>query len=90
MPMTSEKVIEKVAAWIGRDKRRAIDGAELMREILELDTEPEWVSLHETARRLNCSESYLYHSWKKLGGQKQGGRIVFRYDFGLKRKPAPQ
>ena len=86
MTIESEAVVETIAVWMGRDVSRASAGAELLRDILNLESQPEWVGLAETAKRIGCSESYLYHSWKKLGGKKEAGRVVFPSEFGLKRR----
>jgi hypothetical protein len=83
---TTEKVIERVAEWMARDPQRTVAGAELISDFVRLSNEPTMVSLRETAVRVGCSESYLYHNWKTLGGEKIGGKVVFPSDFGLRRR----
>ena len=86
MRLNVEIVVEKIAEWMGRDPSRAEHGTELMREIIALDREPEWIPLRETAKKIGCSTSYLYHSWERLGGKKEAGKIYFSANFGLKRR----
>lgn len=83
---TTEKVIERVAEWMARDPQRTVAGAELISDFVRMSNEPTMVGLRETAGRIGCSESYLYHNWKKLGGEKVGGKVMFPSDFGLRRR----
>ena len=83
---TTEEVIETVATWMAKDPKRTVAGAELISDFLKIGQAPAVVGLRETAGRIGCSESYLYHNWKKLGGEKVGGKVVFPSDFGLRRR----
>jgi len=86
MTLPSERVVEVIAEWMSRDKTRAPAGAELLRDVLALEKQPEWIGLAETADRIGCSKSHLYHSWERLGGKKQSGKVMFPASFGLKRR----
>jgi len=83
---TTEEMISAVASWMAKDPDRAVAGAELLSDLLQLKKAPPLVGLKETAKKVGCSESYLYHNWKTLGGEKVGGKVVFPSDFGLRRR----
>ena len=85
MPKT-EEVLSVVASWMSKDPDRTVAGAELISDLLQLEKTSPLVGLKETAKKVGCSESYLYHNWKTLGGEKIGGKVVFPPDFGLRRR----